>query len=83
MKEIKVALPKEDIDLLDTIAKENNSSRASVIRDNLKSNGISSATLESITKKILCRMNGAYTRVQAEHCAAIAICEFAKNQENN
>jgi hypothetical protein len=81
MKEIKVSFPESDIQLLDQIAKENNTSRAEIIRSNIASHGLSTDSLHRVTVAIRKRLHGAFTIQQAEQAAAVAICAIANGSK--
>lgn len=76
MREIKVRLEESDLQFLDTIAKQNNTTRADIIRAHLHHHGLSSTALHTVANAIRQRTFG-LTRQQAEHAAAIAISTLA------
>ena len=81
MKEIKLSLPEPDIQLLDQIARENNTSRAEIIRSNIANHGLSTDSLHRVAIAIRKRLHGVFTIQQAEQAAAVAICAIASNQK--
>ena len=81
MKEIKVRLPEVDIQLLDKIATENNTTRAEIIRSNIANHGLSSDSLRRVSLAIRKRLNGMFTIQQAEQAAAVAICAIANGSK--
>tara|TARA_B100002051_G_scaffold275448_1_gene319545 strand:- start:3433 stop:3687 length:255 start_codon:yes stop_codon:yes gene_type:complete len=81
MKEIKVSLPEPDIQLLDQIAKENNTSRAEIIRSNIANHGLSTDSLHRVAIAIRKRLHGVFTIQQAEQAAAVAICAIANGSK--
>ena len=76
MREIKVRLEESDLQFLDTIAKQNNTTRADIIRAHLHHHGLSTTALHTVASAIRQRTFG-LTRKQAEHAAAIAISTLA------
>jgi|GEM_PF-4694931 hypothetical protein len=81
MKEIKVSLPESDIQLLDQIARENNTSRAEIIRSNIANHGLSVDALHRVAIAIRKRLHGVFTIQQAEQAAAVAICAIANTSK--
>jgi hypothetical protein len=81
MKEIKVRLPEADIQLLDKIATENNTTRAEIIRSNIANHGISTDALHRVAIAIRKRLHGVFTIQQAEQAAAVAICAIANGSK--
>ena len=76
MREIKVRLKESDLQFLDNIAKQNNTTRADIIRAHLHHHGLSTDALHTVASAIRHRPFG-LTRQQAEHAAAIAISTLA------
>ena len=76
MREIKVRLEESDLQFLDNIAKQNNTTRSDIIRAHLHQSGLSTIALQNVTNAIRQRTFG-LTRQQAEHAAAIAISTLA------
>jgi hypothetical protein len=83
MKEIKVSFDELDIQLLDEIAKENNTSRSEIIRSNIACNGLSTDSLHRVAFAIRKRLHGVFTIQQAEQAAAIAICVIANTSKKS
>jgi metal-responsive CopG/Arc/MetJ family transcriptional regulator len=83
MKEIKVSLPESDIKLLDQIAKEKNTSRAEIIRNNIADHGLTSDSLHRVAIAIRKRLHGVFTIQQAEQAAAVAICAIANGSKKS
>jgi metal-responsive CopG/Arc/MetJ family transcriptional regulator len=81
MKEVKVSLPESDIQLLDQIAKEKNTSRAEIIRSNIANHGLSTDSLHRVAIAIRKRLHGVFTIQQAEQAAAIAIYTIANGSK--
>ena len=76
MREVKVRFSESDLQLLDNLAKENNTTRANIIRSKVHNSGISSTALHTVSTAIRSRTFG-LTRQQAEHAAAVAISTLA------
>tara|TARA_S200002703_G_scaffold121518_1_gene107385 strand:+ start:207 stop:449 length:243 start_codon:yes stop_codon:yes gene_type:complete len=76
MREVKVRFSESDLEILDNLAKENNTTRADIIRSKVHSSGIGSTALHSVSTAIRSRTFG-LTRQQAEHAAAVAISTLA------
>ena len=83
MEEIKVSLPESDIKLLDQIAKEKNTSRAEIIRNNIADHGLTSDSLRCVAIAIRKRLHGVFTIQQAEQAAAVAICAIANGSKKS
>ena len=82
MKEVKVRLPESEIQLLDTIAKQNNTTRAEIIRSHIADHGLSTGSLHRVAIAIRKRLHGVFTIQQAEQAAAIAICTIANESKS-
>ena len=81
MKQVKLTLPESEVKLLDKIAKENNTTRAEVIRNNITDHGLSTGSLHRVAVAIRKRLHGVFTIQQAEQAAAIAICTIANESK--
>ena len=81
MKQVKVTLPESEVALLDKIAKENNTTRAEVIRNNIIDHGLTTGSLHRVAVAIRKRLHGVFTIQQAEQAAAIAICTIANESK--
>ena len=76
MREVKVRFSESDLEVLDHLAKENNTTRSNIIRSRVHDAGISSTALHAVSTAIRSRTFG-LTRQQAEHAAAVAISTLA------
>jgi hypothetical protein len=83
MKEIKIRLLESDIQLLDQIATENNTTRAEIIRNNIADHGLSTDSLHRVAVAIRKRLHGIFTAQQAEQAAAVAICIIANGSKKS
>jgi hypothetical protein len=75
MRVVKVRFSESDLQILDNLAKQNNTTRSSIIRSRVHNSGVSSTALHTVSA-IRNRTFG-LTRQQAEHAAAIAISTLA------
>lgn len=80
LKRFTLRLDEKDIEIIDRLAKEKNTTRADVIRHSLKQNSITTDSLHKVTTAIRKRFHGIFTAQQAEQAAAIAIFTIASNQ---
>jgi hypothetical protein len=76
MRVVKVRFSESDLQILDNLAKQNNTTRSSIIRSRVHNSGVSSTALHTVSTAIRNRTFG-LTRQQAEHAAAIAISALA------
>ena len=74
-------LDEKDIEIIDQLAQEQNTTRADIIRNSLKQNAITTDSLHQVTIAIRKRFHGIFTAQQAEQAAAIAIFTIASNQQ--
>lgn len=81
LKKFTLRLDEEDIEIIDQLAKEQNSSRADIIRNSLHQRAITTDSLHQVTTAIRKRFHGIFTAQQAEQAAAVAIFTIAKNQQ--
>jgi hypothetical protein len=80
LKRFTLRLDKQDIEIIDRLANERNTSRADVIRNSLQQQAITTDSLHKVTTAIRKRFHGIFTAQQAEQAAAIAIFTIASNQ---
>ena len=80
LKRFTLRLDKQDIEIIDRLANERNTSRADVIRNSLHQKAITTDSLHKVTTAIRKRFHGIFTAQQAEQAAAIAIFTIASNQ---
>lgn len=83
MKRVVVHLPEEDIDLLDQIANNDGVTRGEVIRGTLKSQGLTTGSLQRISAALRRRFDGAFSAQQAERAAEVAVCVIANESRRN
>jgi hypothetical protein len=76
MRVVKVRFSESDLQILDNLAKQNNTTRSNIIRSRVHNSGVSSTALHTVSTAIRNRTFG-LTRQQAEHAAAIAISTLA------
>ena len=81
LKRFTLRLDEKDIEIIDKLANEQNSSRADVIRNSLHQKAITTEALHQGTIAIRKRFHGIFTAQQAEQAAAIAIFTIASNQQ--
>ena len=73
MREVKVRFTSQDVELIDSLAKEKNVSRSSFIRSRIVSTFAGPLKINQVSSAIRARANSGLSRQQADHCAAIAI----------
>ena len=78
MREVKVRFSESDLQALDNIAKQNNTTRSDIIRARVKNATIRPTDMQTLSNAIRHRTFG-LTREQADHAAAIAIATIANN----
>ncbi len=81
LKRFTLRLEEKDIEIIDKLSNEQNSSRADVIRNSLHQKAITSLPLHQVTIAIRKRFHGIFTAQQAQQAAAIAIFTIASNQQ--
>jgi len=81
LRRFTLRLDEQDIEIIDKLANEQNSSRADIIRNSLQHSAITTDALHQVTTAIRKRFHGIFTAQQAEQAAAIAIFTIAKNQQ--
>mgnify|MGYP005712210881 CR=1 FL=1 len=79
LKRFILRLDEKDIEIIDKLAKEQNASRADIIRNSLQQKAITTDALHKVTTAIRKRFNGIFTAQQAEQAAAIAIFTIASD----
>ncbi len=79
LKRFTLRLDEKDIEIIDKLAKEQNASRADIIRNSLQQKAITTDALHKVTTAIRKRFNGIFTAQQAEQAAAIAIFTIASD----
>jgi len=78
MREVKVRFSESDLQALDNIAKQNNTTRSDIIRARVNNHAIRPTDMQTLSNAIRHRTFG-LTREQADHAAAIAIATIANN----
>jgi Arc/MetJ-type ribon-helix-helix transcriptional regulator len=73
MREVKLRLPESELQLIDNLVKEKNTTRSSFIRSKLRVSGLKPEKIQQISNAIRARANAGLSKQQADHCAAIAI----------
>lgn len=81
LKKISLRLDPQDIEALDRLAEQQNTTRADIIRNSISQNFVSNDALYQVTTAIRKRLHGIFTAQQAEQAAAIAICTIANNSK--
>tara|TARA_B100001939_G_C16457292_1_gene411536 strand:+ start:221 stop:484 length:264 start_codon:yes stop_codon:yes gene_type:complete len=81
LKKISLRLDENDLEHIDKLASEQNTTRANIIRHSLQQKSITPDALHQVTTAIRKRFHGIFTVQQAEQAAAIAIFTIAQNQE--
>lgn len=81
LKKITLRLDEKDIQTIDKLATEQNTTRANIIRNSLHQKAITTDALHQVTTAIRKRFHGIFTAQQAEQAAAIAIFTIASNQQ--
>jgi hypothetical protein len=81
LKKITLRLDEKDIQTIDKVATEQNTTRANIIRNSLHQKAITTDALHQVTTAIRKRFHGIFTAQQAEQAAAIAIFTIASNQQ--
>ena len=81
LKKITLRLDEKDIQTIDKVATEQNTTRANIIRNSLHQKAITTDALHKVTTAIRKRFHGIFTAQQAEQAAAIAIFTIASNQQ--
>ena len=81
LKKITLRLDEKDIQTIDKVATEQNTTRANIIRNALHQKAITTDALHQVTTAIRKRFHGIFTAQQAEQAAAIAIFTIASNQQ--
>ena len=80
LKKTTLRLDEKDIQIIDKLAAEQNTTRANIIRNSLHQKAITTDALHQVTTAIRKRFHGIFTAQQAEQAAAIAIFTIASNQ---
>jgi len=80
LKRFTLRLDEKDIQIIDKLAEEQNTTRANIIRNSLQQKAITTDALHQVTTAIRKRFHGIFTAQQAEQAAAIAIFTIASNQ---
>ena len=80
LRRFTLRLDEKDIEIIDRLADEQNSTRADIIRNSLHQKAITTDALHQVTTAIRKRFHGIFTAQQAEQAAAIAIFTIAANQ---
>jgi len=81
LKKITLRLDEKDIQTIDKVATQQNTTRANIIRNSLHQKAITTDALHQVTTAIRKRFHGIFTAQQAEQAAAIAIFTIASNQQ--
>ena len=81
LKKITLRLDEKDIQTIDKVATEQNTTRANIIRNSLHQKAITTDALHQVTTAIRKRFHGIFTAQQAEQAAAIAVFTIASNQQ--
>jgi len=81
LKRFTLRLDEQDIQIIDKLATEQNTTRANIIRNSLQQKAITTDALHQVTTAIRKRFHGIFTAQQAEQAAAIAIFTIASNQQ--
>ena len=81
LRRFTLRLDEKDIEIIDKLADEQNSTRADIIRNSLHQKAITTDALHQVTAAIRKRFHGIFTAQQAEQAAAVAIFTIAKNQQ--
>ena len=81
LKKITLRLDEKDIQNIDKLAAEQNTTRVNIIRNSLQQKAITTDALHQVTTAIRKRFHGIFTAQQAEQAAAIAIFTIASNQQ--
>lgn len=81
LRRFTLRLDEKDIEIIDKLAEEQNSSRADIIRSSLQQKAITTDALHKVTNAIRKRFHGVFTAQQAEQAAAIAIFTIASDQQ--
>jgi len=81
LKRFTLRLDEQDIEIIDKLANEQNTTRADIIRNSLHQKAITTDALHKVTTAIRKRFHGIFTAQQAEQAAAIAIFTIASNQQ--
>lgn len=81
LRRFTLRLDEKDIEIIDKLAEEQNSSRADIIRSSLQQKAITTDALHKVTSAIRKRFHGVFTAQQAEQAAAIAIFTIASDQQ--
>jgi len=81
LKKITLRLDEKDIQTIDKVASQQNTTRANIIRNSLHQKAITTDALHQVTTAIRKRFHGIFTAQQAEQAAAIAIFTIASNQQ--
>jgi len=81
LKRFTLRLDQKDIEIIDKLADEQNTSRAEIIRNSLHQNAITTDSLHQVTNAIRKRFHGIFTAQQAEQAAAISIFTIASNKQ--
>lgn len=81
LRRFTLRLDEKDIEIIDQLAEEQNTTRADIIRNSLHQRAITTDSLHQVTTAIRKRFHGIFTAQQAEQAAAVAIFTIAKNQQ--
>jgi hypothetical protein len=81
LRRFTLRLDEKDIEIIDKLANEQNTTRADIIRNSLQQKAITTDSLHKVTTAIRKRFHGIFTAQQAEQAAAIAIFTIASDQQ--
>lgn len=77
MKEVKIRLDDLQVQQLDKLAKQSNTTRSDIIRGRLFNHGYDDNSVRRVALAIRVRLNGILSVKQAEHAAAVAVCTLS------